>query len=81
MTNRSDLFTVYNLARPVARSGRIDAKRLNRALGLAQSSQAHQTATFMVYQTTTISCKCADSTNRKLTCKHMLAKQLLELAK
>lgn len=75
--NRSGLMTAYNLARPLVKAGRIDGKRLNKALGIAQAKgESH----IERYGTTLHSCSCPDSTIRRQTCKGQMALQLRELA-
>jgi len=66
---KSQLFTTYNKARHAARQGKIDGKRLNRALGILLSkSYPHQ------YNTTIKTCDCPDSRRHpEITCKHRLA--------
>ena len=72
-SNRSQLFTTYNAARSLARKGSLDPKRLNRALGLSQSSKAPE------YVTTLDRCSCPDATYRPhVICKHRLALLHLE---
>lgn len=72
--NQSALFTAYNAARRLAREGKLDASRLNRALGVAQSKAPSR------YVTTAERCSCPDSQYRKATCKHQLALALKEVA-
>ena len=66
---KSQLFTVYNHARHAARQGKIDGKRLNRALGILLSkSYPHQ------YNTTIRTCDCPDSRRHpEIACKHRIA--------
>lgn len=71
---RSAVFTAYNIARPYARNGYIDGKRLNAALGIALNRDDERCVT------TLEACSCPDYQNRKRACKHMLAKMLRELA-
>jgi hypothetical protein len=72
--NRSALFTAFNCARPLARQGYIDGNRLNRALGIAQSSKPSQ------YITTADRCSCPDSSYRHVTCKHQIALMLTSVS-
>lgn len=65
--NKSALFKAYNAGRTQVREGVIDGPRLNRALGVAQASEARP------YRTTTTSCTCADAFYRRAQCKHQLA--------
>ena len=64
---RSQLFTAYNAARTLARRGLIDRDRLDRALGVAQRTEARP------YVTTENDCTCPDSRIRHVVCKHRLA--------
>ena len=66
---KSAIFTTYNKARKAVRQGKIDSKRLNRALGILLSkSYPHQ------YNTTIKTCDCPDSRRHpEITCKHRLA--------
>jgi len=59
-------FTVYNKARTAARQGRIDEKRLNRALGLVLSGKQRP------YNTTLHSCDCPDYRRTGKPCKHII---------
>ena len=70
---KSAIFTTYNKARKAARQGKIDGKRLNRALGILLSkSYPHQ------YNTTIRTCDCPDSRRHpQIVCKHRLAKMVL----
>lgn len=60
----------YNLARNLAREGRIDGRRLNRALGVAQRREPSP------YVTTLEACSCPDFQYRRRPCKHMYAVML-----
>jgi hypothetical protein len=65
---KSELFTQYNRARAAARKGLLDPKRVNKALGLAQSK------TVRPYLTTTRSCSCPDAARHLgQPCKHRIA--------
>ena len=65
---KNELFTQYNRARAAARKGLLDPKRVNKALGLAQSKTARP------YLTTTKSCSCPDASRHPgQPCKHMIA--------
>lgn len=75
----SELFTAYNLANRFTRLGSLDEKRLRKAFGLAQSP-AKATTKFQQYSTTIHSCRCPDMFHHGAPCKHMLAKQLLQVA-
>lgn len=69
MQDKSTIFSYYNMARGLVRSGSLDAGRLNRALGLAlRNCQEAE------YRTTSSSCTCPDSKYRPFfVCKHRLA--------
>jgi hypothetical protein len=68
---KSELFTQYNRARAAARKGLLDPKRVNKALGLAQSKTARP------YLTTTKSCSCPDRYyHPDKPCYHMIEKML-----
>jgi hypothetical protein len=72
---KSELFRVYNKARSAARSGRIDPKRLNKALGLAQRKDKDEVLS--KYQTTINRCACGDQTHRPgVICNHRLEKMI-----
>ena len=66
--DKSKLFTVYNRAKAVAHQGKLEPKRVNRALGIAQSREYPAK-----YVTTINSCTCPDSQYRHAICKHRLA--------
>ena len=66
-TTRSHLFTAYNAARTLARTGLIDRNRLDRALGVAQRIEPRP------YVTTADDCNCPDARIRHAVCKHRLA--------
>ena len=74
--NKSHLFIAYNASKPFVRAGTVDGKRLNRALGIAQSSRPRP------YTTTDEDCDCPDRNFRLRIkgqpCKHMLALALLD---
>lgn len=63
---KSQIFTQYNKARQAARLGKLDAARVNRALGLLQSRTPRP------YATTVKGCDCEDS-RRGHVCKHRIA--------
>jgi len=65
------------MARPLAKRGQLDVGRLNRAFGLCQSKDPH----FDRYGTTLHTCRCPDFVKAGRVCKHVFAKQLLEVAK
>ena len=66
--SKSVLFSNYNACRQLVRDGLLDAGRLNRAGGIAQSKQERQ------YRTTSTSCTCPDRTYRPWqVCKHMIS--------
>jgi len=68
---KSELFTQYNRARAAARKGLLDPKKVNKALGLAQSQ------TKRPYLTTTKSCSCEDRYyHPDKPCYHMIEKML-----
>lgn len=69
--SKSEMFTVYNLARAAARKGALDEARVNRALGYLQSGEAQQA--WEKYQTTTKTCQCPDHIYRQQTCKHIIS--------
>lgn len=69
--DRSALFTAYNRGRRAAREGRIERRRLDRALGLAQRKAASPN-----YRTDLRACSCPDFSFRGARihfCKHQLA--------
>jgi hypothetical protein len=66
---RSRLFVAYNAARRAAKAGRLDKRRLDRALGLALRKTYTQT-----YTTTLRGCSCRDAEiHPGVWCKHRLA--------
>ena len=65
---RSAIFTTYNKARKAAHQGKIDGKRLNRALGILQSAHFPDH-----YHPTTKDCQCGDHYFTGKPCKHMIA--------
>ncbi len=66
--SKSVIWSNYNAARQLVRDGLLDAGRLNRALGVAQSRQER------TYHTTSTRCDCPDSTYRPgFVCKHRIA--------
>ena len=80
-TDRSALWTAFNIARSAARKGFLDEKRLNRALGIAmRSGETHIDR----YHTTPERCDCPDWRYRiRYTggnCKGQLCLALKELA-
>lgn len=73
VATKSGLFRAYNVARA---SGRIDRKRLDKALGIAQRRERHP------YITTLTFCSCPDFQIRlqgRGPCKHQYALMLKEL--
>jgi hypothetical protein len=71
MMTKSEIFTQYNKARSAAKAGKLDAKRVDRALGVAQLKVQPE------YLTTTKSCSCEDhSRHPAIACKHMIAKMI-----
>lgn len=72
---KSELFSWYNRARAAARQGKIEAKRVNRALGYLQSGQAQ--TKWAEYHTTTTFCGCPDHA-RGHTCKHQIALMIVK---
>ena len=77
---RSSLFTAYNITRKLTHQGSVDAKRLNRAFGIAQSSKPAEHD----YGTTISECHCPDRVYRlrKLgqPCKHIIAALIRQTA-
>ena len=71
--DKSKLFTVYNRARGAAHQGTLDAGRVNRALGIAQSKVYRGRES---YVTTLAQCTCPDHQYRHVICKHMIAKMI-----
>jgi hypothetical protein len=72
MMTKSELFTQYNKAKAAAKQGKLDAKRVDRALGIAQSKNYPHS-----YQTTIKSCNCVDHRrNPNIVCKHMVKKMM-----
>jgi len=68
---KSEIFSMYNKARAAAKKGKLDAGRVNRALGVLQSKQSRG------YQTTIKSCNCEDHKRHpQVACKHMVAKMI-----
>lgn len=72
MPTKSALFTAYNQGRRMVRAGQLDAGRLNRGLGIAQSKQPIR------YNATGLRCSCPDATKRGAICKHRIAAALVE---
>ncbi len=68
---KSEIFSMYNKARAAARKGKLEAKRVNRALGILQTKQHDQK-----YNTTINSCNCEDHKRHAVPCKHMVAKMI-----
>jgi hypothetical protein len=68
---KSEIFTQYNKARAAAHQGKLDPKRVNRALGIAQTK-----ATEQKYITSIKSCTCEDHKRNSTPCKHMIAKMI-----
>lgn len=75
---KSEIFSVYNRARTFARRNPsiLDPGRVNRALGIVQRVMAGSYR--WEYATTHDHCTCADSTYRRVTCKHSIALMLLQ---
>jgi hypothetical protein len=68
---KSEIFTQYNKARSAARQGKLDPKRVDRALGVVQRKAQSE------YITTTRGCSCEDhSRHPGIACKHMIAKMI-----
>jgi hypothetical protein len=81
---RSKLFTVYNGARQLARCGKLELSRVNKALGLAQQREQQRTA----YYSTSLdpaSCTCPDFIYRcrpaGTRCKHLIALAFLAVSR
>jgi predicted nucleic acid-binding Zn finger protein len=78
----ASIFTVYNGARALVRAGRLDASRVNKALGLALTRERERIS---YYNTTADHCTCPDYMYRQgpkaKPCYHMLAAALLTLAR
>ena len=70
MITKSEIFTQYNKARSAAKHGKLDAGRVNRALGIAQSKSPQK------YVTTIKTCTCEDHKRHSTPCKHMIAKMI-----
>lgn len=69
---KSEIFTQYNKARAAARQGKLDPKRVNRALGIAQTKAPEQK-----YVTTIKTCNCIDHQQHpSVACKHMIARMI-----
>lgn len=68
---KSQIFSVYNKARAAARAGKLDAQRVNRALGYLLSGNAVEK--WEEYQTTIKTCNCPDFVYRHKTCKHQIS--------
>lgn len=75
--NRSKLFKFYNLARLAARAGKLEAGRVNRALGILQSRAGQLRLAH--YEATASSCWCEDH-RRGHTCKHRIARMIEQRA-
>jgi len=70
--DKHTLFKIYNKARKAAREGKLDIKRLNRALGILQSKNYTKS-----YVTTIRACSCPDWCNHPgQPCKHMIAEMI-----
>lgn len=67
---KSQIFGVYNKARAAAKAGKLDEKRVNRALGYLLSGQA--ASKWAEYNTTVKFCGCPDH-RKGHTCKHQIA--------
>lgn len=70
--NKSRLFVNYNAARRLAREGKLDMERVNKALGIAQSKTSRP------YNTSWYQCDCPDAMVREITCKHQIAAAIKE---
>lgn len=69
---KSEIFTQYNKAMAAARQGKLDPKRVNRALGIAQTKAPEQK-----YITSIKSCNCVDHQQHpSVACKHMIARMI-----
>jgi len=74
--NRSALFVAYNKARAAAKAGKLERRRLNRALGLAMRK-----AYVPTYHTTLRGCSCRDAEiHPGVICKHRLSLMLKKRA-
>jgi len=67
--DKSAIFSEYNRAKAAARSGKLDANRVNRALGILQMKSTRP------YSTTISSCDCQDAQFGHV-CKHRIAKMI-----
>lgn len=65
---KSEIFSMYNKARAAARKGKLEAGRVNRALGILQTQNYVNK-----YNTTIHSCNCEDHKRHQVPCKHMVA--------
>lgn len=65
---KSELFSMYNKARAAAKHGKLEAGRVNRALGILQTKDY-----ISKYHTTIKSCDCEDHKRHQVPCKHMVA--------
>lgn len=81
MNSKSEVFRVYNKAKKAANEGKLEAKRVNRALGLVQKPET-MAERVSFYGTTVSGCGCPDFYWRNLhlppeaprrPCKHMIA--------
>ena len=75
--NRSKLFKFFNLARQAARAGKLEAGRVNRALGILQSRAGQ--LRLERYAATVGGCVCEDK-RRGHTCKHQIARMIEQRA-
>ena len=75
MINKSYLFTVYNKARSAAKTGKLDLKRVNKALGILQTPD-YYTGDKAEYGPSIHSCGCPDYKVRRVTCKHMISEMI-----
>ena len=66
--NRSEIFSVYNKAKASARAGLLDARRVDRALGILIADRVRP------YRTTHRACSCPDA--RWNRCKHQIAEMM-----
>lgn len=77
--SKSHLFIAYNAAKPFVKTGAVDGKRLNKALGIAQQASNNHIER---YGSTADDCHCPDRMYRLRKqgkpCKGMLAVALLD---
>ena len=72
--SKSLLFSSYNRIKARARRSGQDTKRVDRALGLAQTTKRAARP----YRTDNSACSCADNFYRRVKCKHMIALELAQ---